>query len=71
MEPGPGFEPQISMASDLEIRGSNPGPGSNFSLENLICNMSLLNIIINLFYDKSTHQKIRRRKEKPKWKHCM
>ena len=25
------------QASDLEIRGSNPGPGSNFSLENLIC----------------------------------
>ena len=24
------------QASDLEIRGSNPGPGSNFSLENLI-----------------------------------
>ena len=25
-----------AQASDLEIRGSNPGPGSNFSLENLI-----------------------------------
>ena len=23
------------MVSDLEIRGSNPGPGSHFSLENL------------------------------------
>ena len=28
---------QESQASDLEIRGSNPGPSSNFSLENLIC----------------------------------
>ena len=26
-----------SWSSDLEIRGSNPGPGLNFSLENLIC----------------------------------
>ena len=26
------------LASVLEIRGSNPGPGSNFSLENLIWN---------------------------------
>ena len=24
------------QASDLEVRCSNPGPGSNFSLENLI-----------------------------------
>ena len=24
------------QARDLEIRGSNPGPGSNFSLANLI-----------------------------------
>ena len=29
--------PEERQASDLEIRGSNPGPGSNFSLENLIC----------------------------------
>ena len=27
---------QERQASDLEIRGSNPGPGSTFSLENLI-----------------------------------
>ena len=27
---------QERQASDLEIRGSNPGSGSNFSLENLI-----------------------------------
>ena len=26
----------LNQASDLEIRGSNTGPGSNFSLENLI-----------------------------------
>ena len=26
----------LDLASDLEIRGSNPGPGSNFSFENLI-----------------------------------
>ena len=26
------------QARDLEIRGSNSGPGSNFSLENLINN---------------------------------
>ena len=25
------------QARDLEVRGSNPDPGSNFSLENLIC----------------------------------
>ena len=25
----------LDQARDLEIRGSNPGPGSNFSLENL------------------------------------
>ena len=27
------------QASDLEIRVSNPGLGSNFSFENLICKM--------------------------------
>ena len=26
-----------SLTRDLEIRVSNPGPGSNFSLENLVC----------------------------------
>ena len=31
VEPGPGLEPQTSRP--LEIRDSNPGPGSNFSLE--------------------------------------
>ena len=29
-------EKNLNLASDLEIRGSSPGPGSNFSLENLI-----------------------------------
>ena len=29
-------EKNLNLARDLEIRGSNPGPGSNFSLENLI-----------------------------------
>ena len=29
--------------SDLEIRGSNPDPGSNFSLENLINFIMLTN----------------------------
>ena len=29
-------EKNLNQGSDLEIRGSNPGPGSNFSLENLI-----------------------------------
>ena len=33
---------QERQASDLEIRGSNPGPGSNFSFENLICGISLI-----------------------------
>ena len=32
------FEPGPGQARDLEIRCSNPGPGSNFSLENLISN---------------------------------
>ena len=41
-EPGPGFESRTSrslaqviecQATDLEIRGSNPGTGSKFSLE--------------------------------------
>ena len=27
---------------DLEIRGSNPGPGSNFSLENLTYKVNIL-----------------------------
>ena len=27
----------LNHARDLEIHGSNPGPGSIFSLENLIC----------------------------------
>jgi hypothetical protein len=29
-------EINLNLARDLEIRGSNPGPGSNFYLENLI-----------------------------------
>ena len=34
-EPGPGFEPLVveRQARDLEVRGSNPGTDSNFSLE--------------------------------------
>ena len=32
----PGALNEERQAGDLEIRGSNPGPGSNFSLENLI-----------------------------------
>ena len=34
-------EKNLNLASDLEIRGSNPGPGSNFSLESLICKHNL------------------------------
>ena len=34
-EPEPGFEPRTSgfLARNPEVRGSNPGSGSNFSLE--------------------------------------
>ena len=32
------------QASDPEIRGSNLGPGSNFSLENLICTFLVFHI---------------------------
>ena len=31
----------VEFTKNLEIRGSNPGPGSNFSLENLISNVVL------------------------------
>ena len=36
-EPEPGFEPQVveRRARNPEVRGSNPGSGSNFSLVNL------------------------------------
>ena len=32
------------QARDLEIRGSNPGPGSNFSLENLKSNFFFMSV---------------------------
>ena len=31
----------LDRARDLEIRGSNPGPGPNFSLENLKSNYKI------------------------------
>ena len=35
LEPEPGFEPQVAerRARNPEVRGSNPGSGSSFSLE--------------------------------------
>ena len=38
------FSREERQASDQEIRGSNPGPGSTFSLENLIFNILLWEI---------------------------
>ena len=35
-------EKNLNLDQNLEIRGSNPGPGSNFSLENLKLNIVAL-----------------------------
>ena len=43
-------EKNLNLARDLEICGSNPGPGSNFSLENLISNIFKTTVIVYLIF---------------------